>query len=82
MMPFNDYNNQRRIPQTQIATWYDKENEFENEDRKYFHRPYQERMTDPNHALQAWCISIERIHTMNEHIREITNARDIRNFFT
>ena len=76
----NDYNNQRRILQMQIATWYDKENEFENEDSKYLHRPHLERMTDPNHAIQAWCISIERIHTMNEQIREITNARDIRNY--
>jgi len=36
----NDYNTQRRSLQTQIATWYDKDNEFENEDSKYFHRPY------------------------------------------
>jgi len=78
----NDYNNQRRTLEMQIATWYDKENELENEDSKYFHIPYLERITDPNHSLQARCISIERIHAMNEHIREITNARDIRNFFT
>jgi len=78
----NDYNEQRRILLTQLATWYDKENDFEPEDKKYFHRPYLERQTDPNYAIQAWCISIERIHTMNERIRETTNARDIRNFFT
>ena len=79
----NDYNKQRSILLTQLATWYDKENEFEHEeDKKYSHRPYLERKTDPNAAIQAWCISIERLHTMNEHIREITNARDIRNFFT
>ena len=49
----NDYNKQRSILLTQLATWYDKENEFEHEDEKYFHRPYLERMTDSNHAIQA-----------------------------
>ena len=78
----NEYNTQRRSLLMQIGIWYDRMNEFENEDSKYFHRPYLERQTDPNYAIQAWCISIERIHTMNERIRETTNARDIRNFFT
>jgi len=47
-----DYNTQRGLLQTQTATWYDKENEFEGDDSKYFHRPYLERITDPNHLLQ------------------------------
>jgi len=66
-----DYNTQCRLLQTQTATWYDKEKEFEAEDRS----------TDPNHILQAWCMTIERVHRMNEHIRETTNGRDIRAFF-
>ena len=77
-----DYNTQCRLLQTQTATWYDKENEFEGDVSKYFHRPYLERITDPNHLLQKWCVSIERLHTMNEHIRETTHSRDIRAFFT
>lgn len=54
----NDYNNQRHILlQLQEAT-YDKENKFENEDTKYFHRPYLERITDPNHLVHIhWKIS-------------------------
>ena len=47
-----DYDTQRRLLQTQTATWYDKENEFEGAGSKYFHRPYLERITDPNHLLQ------------------------------
>jgi len=52
-----DYNTQRRLLQTQTTTWYDKENEFEDDGRHYFHRPYLERITDPNHLLQAWCVT-------------------------
>ena len=64
-------------------TWYDKENEFEDDDIKYFHRPYLERITNPNHLLQAWCVTMERLQSMHEHmIRETTIGRDIRAFFT
>ena len=59
-----DYNTQRRLLQTQTATWYDRENEFEDDDRKHFHRPYLERLTDPNHLLQAWCVIMERLQSM------------------
>jgi len=47
-----DYNTQRRLLQPQTATWYDKEKEFEGDESKYFHRPYLERITDPNHLLR------------------------------
>ena len=75
-----DYNSQRRSLHIQTAIWYDKENEFEQDDRKYFDRPYLERLTDPNHLLQAWCVTMERLHTMNEYRRETTLGRDIRCF--
>jgi len=77
-----DYSTHRRLLQTHTTTWYDKDNEFEEDDSKYFHRPYLERITDPNHLLQTWCISIERLHMMHEHIRETTHNRDIRACFT
>jgi len=58
-----DYNTQCCLLQKQTATWHDKEKEFEAEDSKYFHRPYLERITDLNHILQAWCVTIERVRT-------------------
>ena len=35
-----DYNTQRLSLHVQKAIWYDKENEFEQADCKYLHRPY------------------------------------------
>jgi len=67
-----DYNTQRRSLHIQT------EHEFEQADSsKYLHRPYLERLTDPNHLLQAWCVTMERLHKLNEHRREITLGRDM-----
>ena len=78
-----DYSTQRRPLHLQTAIWYDKENEFKQDDRKYYHRPHLERLTDPNHLSQAWCVTMERllIHTMNEYRRDSTLGRDIRSVF-
>ena len=77
-----DCNTQRRLLQTQTSNWYDKEKEFQQADTMYFHRLYLERNTDPNHLLQTWCVTMERLQSINEHRRETILGRDIRAFFT
>ena len=54
----NDYNKQRSILLTQLATWYDKENEFESEDKKELSQTLPRKEVRP----ESCYTSLEHIH--------------------